>query len=30
VGFIVHKNVGKCREDIKKLKNVTALGVTGT
>lgn len=30
VGFIVHQNVGKFREDIKKLQNATALKVIGT
>jgi len=30
VGFIVHQNVEKCREDIKKLQNATALKVIGT
>lgn len=29
VGFIVHQNMGKCREDINKLQNATALKVIG-
>jgi len=30
VGFIVHQNVGICKEDISKLQNATALKVIGT